>query len=461
MCIFSDDDIMESLMTGNLGISDFEEKGLTPNGYDLRISEISVSGKVFKDDVVTIPPKTMFYVSTVERIRKMFGAVIVTGPRQVGKTTMLRHVTEGIAYVTLDDPILLQAAVEEAGTFFKNAPPPVFVDEIQYAPNLFPYIKMMVDEKKGKGEFFLSGSQQFKMMKNVTESLAGRIGIMNLLGLSLRERYGVRCNEPFLPTEEYLEKRRGVLKEVAYQDVWEAIHRGGMPGLCVDANEEWGTFYGSYVRTYIERDVRELTQVGDEVRFMKFMAVMAAHTGRLLNLASVARDVGISQPTAERWLSILVASHIVYLLQPYYNNAMKRAVKTPKLYFLDTGLAAYLTKWNTVSVLMNGAMAGAFFETFVLSEIIKSYYNAGVLDPPLYFYRDKEQNEIDLLIWQDGFLYPIEIKKYADPKRSDIAAFAKLDKLKELKRGEGCIVCMYDKLVGISGDDRAVPVAYL
>lgn len=398
---------------------------------------------------------------TVAKIEKMFGAVMVTGPRQAGKTTMLKNVTEGISYITLDDPIMLQTAVTEAGTFFKNTPPPVFIDEIQYAPNLFPYIKMIIDSEKKKGQFYLSGSQQFKMMKNVTESLAGRIGIMNLLGLSLREINAVSFTEPFIPTQGYFERRRKALKDIAYKDIWKTIHRGNMPELYADKNQDWSMFYGSYVRTYIERDVRELTQVGDEVKFLKFMTVIASRTGRLLNLASVSRDVGISQPTAERWLSVLVASNIVYLLQPYFNNITKRAVKTPKLYFLDTGLAAYLTKWNTVDVLMNGAMAGAFFETFIISEIIKSYYNAGVLDLPLYFYRDKEQNEIDLLIWQDGALHPVEIKKYADPKKDDIAAFSKLDKLKELKRGEGCMICLYDNLVALSGNDMVVPVKFI
>jgi len=215
------------------------------------------------------------------------------------------------------------------------------------------------------------------------------------------------------------------------------------------------------VRTYIDRDVRELTEVGDTVKFTRFMTAVAASTGQLLNLASLARDVGISQPTAERWLSILVASNLVYLLQPYSNNRIKRAIKTPKLYFLDTGLAAYLTRWNTVDVLKNGAMAGAFFESFVIGEIIKSYYNAGVLEPPLYFYRDRDMNEIDLLIEEDATLYPIEIKKHADPGKRDIAAFDILDRLPDVRRGPGGVLCLYDTLVTLKGEDRAIPVGYL
>jgi predicted AAA+ superfamily ATPase len=396
----------------------------------------------------------------VKKFSKMFGCIMVTGARQVGKTTLLKTVTESINYVTLDDPIMLQSANLEAGTFFKNSPPPIFVDEIQYAPNLFPYIKMSVDTSKKKGQFYLSGSQQFKLMKNVSESLAGRIGLLNLLGLSLREIEGVDIKLPFVPTEEYFIQRRKDIKDTEYNDIWNIIHRGSMPAMYA-VDMDWQAFYGAYTKTYIERDVRELTQIGDELKFIKFMTVMASMTGNLLNLASVARDAGISQPTADRWLSILVASNIVYLLQPYSNNITKRAIKTPKIYFLDTGLAAYLTRWNTKDVLQNGAMAGAFFETFIVCEILKSYYNAGVIEPPLYFYRDKEQNEIDLLIMEGDTLHPLEIKKHADPNRDDIAAFKILDKITGIKRGAGGLICMYDNLITIKDNDMAIPVKYL
>ncbi len=398
---------------------------------------------------------------SVKRISKMFGSVIVTGPRQVGKTTLLKKITENMAYVSLDDPIMLQSAIYEPGTFFKNTPPPIFIDEIQYAPNLFPYIKIIIDEEKKKGQFFLSGSQSFNMMKNVSESLAGRIGILNLLGFSLRELLDINFNKPFIPTEEYFNERKNYLKEFEYKDIWKIIHRGSMPELAVNKDFDWQLYYASYTKTYIERDVRQLTQVGDEVKFLKFMTVIAASTGQLLNLSSVSRDIGISQPTADRWLSILQASNIVYLLQPYYNNVAKRTIKTPKVYFIDTGLAAYLTRWLTSDVLQIGAQAGAFFETFVLAEILKSYYNAGILDPPIYFYRDKDQNEIDFIIVENGILYPIEVKKHADPNKNDIDAFEKLDKIHGIKRGSGGVICMYDNLITLKGNDMIIPLKYI
>lgn len=397
----------------------------------------------------------------VQKLSQMFGAVLVSGPRQVGKTTMLEKLTNNMGYVTLDDPIIRTGAEEESGTFFKDNPPPVFIDEIQKAPVLFEQIKLHLDRDRKKGQFFLCGSQQFKMMKGVSESLAGRIGLVTLLGFSLRETYGIECDTPFIPTEEYFSERREQLANITYDDVWSRIHRGSMPELHENPNFDWQMFYGAYVRTYIDRDVRELSEIGDVVKFTKFMMAVAASTGQLLNFTSLARDVGISQPTAERWLSILVASNIVYLLQPYSNNITQRAIKTPKLYFLDTGLAAYLTKWNTPDVLKNGAMAGAFFESFVVSEIIKSYYNRGILEPPIYFYRDKDMNEIDLLIEENGMLYPIEIKKHADPKRRDVQAFAMLDRIPGVKRGSGGVVCLYDKLITLHGDDKIVPINYL
>ena len=398
---------------------------------------------------------------TVDKLAKMFGAILVAGPRQVGKTTMLQNITQNLNYAALDDLVVRASAREESGTFFKDNPPPVFVDEIQKAPELFTQIKIILDRDHKKGQFFMCGSQQFQMMKGVSESLSGRIGLVTLLGFSLRESHHIDFDVPFLPTDEYLTARKEQLTDISYNEAWHTIHRGSMPELFDNPNYDWQMFYGAYVRTYIERDVRDLTEIGDTVKFTRFMTAAAASIGQLLNLSSLARDVGISQPTAERWLSILVASNIVYLLQPYSNNITKRAIKTPKLYFLDTGLAAYLTRWNTPDVLKNGAMAGAFFESFVISEIIKSYYNKGILEPPLYFYRDKDMNEIDLLIEDGGTLYPLEMKKHADPQKKDVEAFAVLDKIPNVKRGNGGVICLYDNLVSLKNGDRVIPVKYL
>ena len=399
---------------------------------------------------------------TIRTLAKMFGSVLVTGARQVGKTTILKEIAPGARFVTLDDAIQRANAVSQSGTFFMDNPPPVFVDEIQYAPELFPRIKIILDKDRKKGQFFLLGSQQYEMMKNVSESLAGRVGILTLPGLSLREMYGVRHREPFVPTSEYYEKRMKDKAVIPYNDVWNIIHRGSYPELCANPDYNWQMFFASYVNAYIERDVRNLAQVGDLLKFIRFMTAAASQTGGLLNVASLARDVGISQPTAERWLSVLVTSNLVFLLQPYHNNITKRAVKTPKLYFCDTGLAAYLTSWNTPDVLKNGAMAGAFFETFIVGEILKSYRNKGILDiVPLYFYRDRDGKEIDLLIADGGVLYPIEIKKHADPVKSDVKHFSILDSIPGVRRGAGGVVCLYDSLVTLSGNDKIIPVNLL
>lgn len=396
--------------------------------------------------------------SVIKKQEKIFKAILITGARQVGKTTMLKNIKPDINYVTLDDMLLKQLAVEDAGLFLKSNPAPVIIDEIQYAPNLLNNIKMEVDSSEKKAQFYLTGSQQFELMQGVSESLAGRIGIINLLGLSLREIKGIDFNEPFIPTQKYLEKRTEHFKNISYEELWKIIHKGSMPSM-YEKDSDFDMYYATYVNTYIERDVRNLTQVGDTLSFLKFMTALASRIGQLLNLNSIATEVGITVPTAQRWLSILIASNIVYVLEPYYNNIMKRAVKTPKVYFLDTGLAAYLTKWKDKDVLEAGTMAGNFFENFIIVEIIKSYYNSGELRPPLYFYRDKEQKEIDLIIEQNGKLYPIEIKKSANPTKEMIANFKVLEKVKEV--GEGAIICMYDRIVDLDEKNKVIPYKYI
>ena len=394
----------------------------------------------------------------IKKQEKMFKTILVTGARQVGKTTMLKNIKPDINYITLDDMILNQAAVEDPDLFLKSNKPPIIIDEVQRAPDLLRYIKIQVDNSEEKAQYYLTGSQKFNLMQNVTESLAGRIGILNLLGLSLREIKKIKFNEPFLPTEEYLNKRRKFEKEISYDETWNIIHKGSMPALYQNESDV-DMFYSMYVNTYIERDIRNLTQVGDILSFLKFMTALASRIGQLLNLNSIANEVGITIPTAQRWLSILVASNIIYILEPYYNNIMKRAVKTPKIYFLDTGLAAYLTKWKTSEVLEAGTMSGNFFENYVIVEIVKSYYNSGELRPPLYFYRDKEKREIDLIIEENGKLYPIEIKKTAKPEKTMIENFKALEGVKEI--GEGGIICMYDNIINLDEKNKVIPFRYL
>lgn len=401
---------------------------------------------------------TRHIVKSLERFASSFPVVLVTGPRQVGKTTLLKHWNPDLAYITFDDPMELLSAKNDARTFMMMHVPPVIFDEIQYASELFSYIKIQVDDRNETGMYYLAGSQQFNMMQHVSESLAGRIGILHMLGLSIRERNADVFDEPFLPSLEYLQKRNPA-KQTSIQDLWQMIYDGGFPSV-VTGRTLAEDYYRSYVKTYIERDVRALTQIGDELQFLQFISVIASRTGQQLNYRDIARDTGISEPTVKKWLSVLVATGLVYLLRPYSTNVEKRVVKTPKVYFLDTGLAIWLTKWPTPETVAQGAMAGAFFETFVISEIYKSWINAGK-EPPIYYYRDKDQKEIDLLLEVGGTLYPIEIKKTATPKKSDISAFSMLKRTHGRDIGSGAVVCPCDKLGILDTNVFTVPVFYI
>jgi predicted AAA+ superfamily ATPase len=393
----------------------------------------------------------------------MYPAVIVTGPRQVGKTTVLKQVCKDIPYVTLDDPGIMEYAKTEGGLFFKTYNPPVVLDEVQYAPELFPYIKLLADKTKEKRLFYMTGSQTFQLMKNVTESLAGRIGVLQMLGLSLREIVGRRDSAPFVPTSQYLENIEKEVKAVSPQEIWRIIHRGSMPRLYHEDIDDyfWRQFYGDYVRTYLERDVRSLAQIGDHTAFLQFMRLLAAATGQMLNYSRIAKDIGKSVDTIKSWVSILRASGIVFLLQPYYHNFNKRLVKTPKIYFMDTGLASYLTGWYTAEQLQFGAMSGAMFETFVVAEIIKGYYNRGFDDLCFSYYRDKDLNEIDLIIESNGVLHPVEIKKTGNPGKEDIKAFVKLEGNEQRPVGECGVICLAEAVRHLTPGSRVIPVRYL
>lgn len=385
---------------------------------------------------------------TIKKFSKQFKVVLVTGARQVGKSTLLKHCGENRNYVSLDDLTEREMAINEPKLFLENHKAPLIIDEIQYAPQLLSYIKLVVDKSDNKGQYWLTGSQQFHMMKNVSESLAGRVGIVDLMGLSLSEISGNKNSIPFDTETESNTDR----KIYSTEDIFKIIYNGSYPALNNNDEIDRNSFYNSYLRTYIERDIRALTTVSDEMKFLTFIRVVAARTGQLLKYSEIAKEVDISEPTAKSWMSILVSSNLVYLLQPYYKNINKRMTKMPKIYFLDTGLCAYLTGWSSPDVIQKGAMNGAFFETFVVSEILKSYLHNGAT-PLMYVYRDTVQKEIDLLIEKNGKLYPIEIKLTANPNKSMVKNFNVIE-----NAGMGAIICMKEKEMLLTDDVKVIPV---
>lgn len=407
----------------------------------------------------------MYYPRTLEtavrKASRQYPVILVTGPRQAGKTTLLRHLCEkGRRYVTLDDLTVRALAQDDPGLFLERFRPPLLIDEIQYAPNLLPGIKMRVDADRKTGAFWLTGSQQFQLMRGVSESLAGRVAILNLLGFSARER-AKRDDlpHPFLPIRAALEARAATAGPAAVAGIFRAIWRGSFPALIAGPARDRDLFYSSYLQTYLQRDVRDLAQVGDQAAFVRFLRACAARTAQLLNYSDLARDVDVSVKTAQHWLSILVASFQVALLPPYHTNVTKRLVKTPKLYFMDTGLAAYLTEWASPETLAVGAMAGAMFETFVFAEILKSWWNR-MRPPALYYYRDKDGKEIDLLFVYDHMLHPVEVKLGTTARKDWIRHFSVLRSL-GLPVGEGGVVCLCKELLPLDEANSAIPAGLL
>ena len=389
----------------------------------------------------------------IERARSNFKCVLITGARQTGKSTLARHLWTGVKEVSFDDPFVEEQAKNNPELFMSLNEPPVFYDEIQYVPSLFRYIKQSCDNTDSKGLYCLSGSQPFKLMELASDSLAGRIAIIELAPFSLREIQNSSFTKPFLPTMEYVKERNK--DAISPKNIWKIIHRGGYPEM-QNPDMDWAMFFSSYVKTYLERDVRGLAAVQDLDAFRRFMVACAARTGKMLNYSNIADEVGKDANTIKKWVSILEASGIVYILEPFSNSALKRVIKTPKLYFRDTGLAAYLTRWLTHETLAVGAMSGEFFETFVISEILKSYSNRG-LDYRYFvsYYRGKdkkkirkdgaeifEETEIDFIIEQNGMLYPIEIKQSSKVTADMTSAFQVLDRIPEKKRGTGAVICM-------------------
>ena len=395
----------------------------------------------------------------VSRIAKRKPVLVLTGARQVGKSTMLREVYHEINYVALNRPLVRESAKENPSLFFDIYKPPVVVDEIQKAAELFDYIKDIVDEKKAKGQFYLTGSQSLKLMKNVSDSLAGRAGVIKLMGLSLREIAGLSYREPFLPTEKhYTAIGSGAVLD--YDDIIRFVHKGSFPELHETESDlhDWADFHSSYLQTYIEKDIKGVLNIQDESAFIKFIKATASLTGEMLNLTTIAEVCGKDVKTVKSWLSVLESSGLVYLLEPYYNNFNKRLIKSPKLYFLDTGLACWLLGWNTPEQLVNGAMWGHIFESFVFAEILKSYYNDGIVKPPLYYYRDFDKNEIDLLIEEGDTLYPIEIKTSSDPTKSMVGAFRCLSANKTKQAGAGAMICLAKERLLLTENVWMLPV---
>ena len=388
---------------------------------------------------------------------------LVIGARQVGKSTLIRHEFADYNRANFDDYLTRLQAKEEPKLFFLNNPSPLFIDEVQKEPAILEEIKRIVDESNDRGMFILSGSQKLTLMKGVSESLAGRVSTCELNGLSLREIHHVSFNRHFIPTDEYIKAREKQL--VSYDQIWEIIHKGSYPEL-YDIPRDWQDFYASYLATYIERDIHELISA-DSITFTKFLTAVAARTGEILNYANIAGDVGVSEPTVKTWLSILERTGIVYLLQPYSASVLTRAIKAPKVYFKDTGLACYLSRWLSADALKNSAVAGNMFETFIVSEILKSYTNEGKdYRFQIFYYRGKDkkasmENEIDLIIEENGIIYPVEIKMTGNPKASMASANTVLDRIPDKKRGNGIILCLIDRKTYLRENLIALPITYI
>lgn len=388
---------------------------------------------------------------------------LITGARQVGKSTLVKHEFPEFNRANFDDRLTRLQAKEEPKLFFLNNPCPLFIDEVQKENEILEDIKQIVDESEERGLFMLSGSQKLELMKGMSESLAGRVSISELSGLSLREIHGVEFNRHFIPTDSYIKERGENL--VSYKNLWEIIHKGSYPEL-YDVDRDWQEYYSSYVATYLEKDINELI-AADGLIFTKFLVAVAARTGELLNCANLAGEIGVSEPTVKKWISILERTGIVYLLQPYSASVLKRATKTPKIYFRDTGLACYLTRWLTPDALKCSAVAGNMFESFVVSEILKSYTNEGKdYRFNIFYYRGKDksssgENEIDLVIEEEGILYPVEIKMSGNPKASMGAANPVLDKISEKRRGMGVILCLVEKKTYLRENLVALPIEYI
>ena len=393
------------------------------------------------------------------KLSQSYSAILLTGPRQAGKTTMLRSLAQkeniGREYVTLDDLTVRDMAKNDPALFLQLHKPPVLIDEVQYAPELFTYIKIHIDEYHNPGDFWMTGSQIFRLMRGVQESLAGRVALLHMSPMSQREIIGAPC-VPFTTDMDRLLAERDQFQPVTTPELFARLWLGSMPGFISGQSPDRNIFYSSYLSTYVERDVRELSGSVDALKFNRFVTAVAARCSQLLNYKALADDADIDMPTAKNWVNILETLGIIFLLHPYSNNVLKRTIKTPKVYFYDTGLVCYLTRWSSPEVAESGAMSGALLENFTVSEIMKSYQNAG-LEPYLYFYRDRDAKEIDVILEGDGKLCPLEIKKTATPDKRLTRVFSVMDR-SPLQLGTGAVLCMAEQFGAFDRDNLIVPI---
>ena len=403
-------------------------------------------------------PRTL--EKTIREAADFFPVVLVTGPSGAGKTTLLKACgNDTRSYVSLDVLENRRFAREDPALFLQRFRPPIFIDEIQHAPQLFPYIKALVDEEKAPGMFWLASSHEFRKMRNVNASLAGRMAILHLAGLSLAEREGQPERTPFLPLPEIIEARAEAAAAPDTASLFRRIWRGSCPGMYGKGDDMWQSFYASHVQAYMERDIRAL-RVGNELVFFAFLKAFAARTGQTLNCSDIAREVGVTSPTVKAWVAMLETTGVVFLLQPCSRALEKRLIKSPKVYFMDTGLACYLAGWNAPQPLEAGTMSRVMLETFVVTEIVKSWWHNGK-SPRISYYRDKDRREIAVILEENGFLHPIGITRISRVSEEDVRAFGAIESVLGRKRGHGAVLCMARTDLPVTGDVDAVPVGYI
>ena len=399
----------------------------------------------------TIEPKIL-------QVSREYACLLLTGPRQVGKTTMLEHLMEGTdrTKVSLDNVEERKLAKTDPALFLEIHPAPLLIDEVQYAPELFSYLKIKIDNGAVPGSYWLTGSQAFRLMDLAQESLAGRTAILHMSALSQGELYSDGATSPFSIDLSALHARKTQLASASPLQMYERIWQGAMPGHRSGKFTDRDVFYSSYIQSYIDRDVTDMIPGVDKLQYADFIRATACRAGQMLNVHDIAQDVGVSDDTAKRWLTVMEKSGVIFYLRPYSNNLLKRTVKTPKMYFFDTGLVAYLTKYSSPEILMNGALNGAVLENYAVAEIIKTYHN-DAKDCILHYYRDKDANEIDLVIESDGELHPLEVKKSTNPGSELASAFKILDK-SSVPRGVGAILCLREELTAIDRNTYIIPI---